>query len=337
MGTENPEKMSKIEVNLIKNGIDYNISDIVTHLQWAGKNKTSARSLSFGMLDTSFLNDIKMQIKLDDGIKCRFKYDSKELFRGMLFDSARSEKPTASLVAYDNAIRLKNKDSFSYTDKTAGYIFNDVCKRFSIPYKPAPNTGFIIDELPKSKTTGYDAISDALSLTYKATQKRYSVFCDGDYVTLVRRKNQIVQWVIEACVNLESYSYKESLSKIVTRVQIYNDDNSIVASKVNSALEEKIGVFQDIDTAMDDMTKSDIQALIDAIIDENGSVLKTISVKATGITDVISGRGVYIIIPKLNLSRTFYVESDTHKFEKNKHSMSLSLTAAMDLDIEDES
>lgn len=328
--------MSKIEVNIIKDGIDYDISDIVTNIQWSGKNKTAARTLSFGMVDSNFLNQIKMQIKLDDGVKCRFEFNEKELFRGMLFDFSGSEKPTSTLLAYDNAIRLKNKDSFSYTDKTAGYIFNDVCKRFSIPYKSAPDTGFIIDELPKSKTSGYDVISDALSLTYKATQKRYSVLCEGDDVTLVRRKNQIVQWVIESGVNLESYTYKESLSKIVTRVQIYNDDNSIVASRVNSELENKIGVFQDIDTAKDDMSKEDIQALIDAIIDENGSVSKTLTVKASGITDVISGRGVYIIIPKFNLSRTFYVESDSHKFEKNRHSMSLTLTAAMDLDIEDE-
>lgn len=330
--------MKKIEVYIIKNGIDYDVSEIVTNVQWSGKNKTAARTLSFGILDTDFLKDLKMQINLEDGVKCRFYYDNKALFRGMLFDSSRSDKTTGNLVAYDNAIRLvKNKDSFSYSNKTAGYIFNDVCKRFSIPYKSAPNTGFIIDELPKAKTTGYDVISDALSLTYKATQKRFSVICDGDDVTLVRRKNNIVQWVIETGANLRSYSYKESISKIVTRVQIYNDDNSIVASKVNSALENNIGVFQDIDTAKDDMTKSDIKALIDAIVNENGAASKSLSVKADGITDVISGRGVYIIIPKLDLKRTFYVESDVHKFEKNSHEMDLSLTAATDLDIEDES
>ena len=50
-----------------------------------------------------------------------------------------------------------------------------------------------------------------------------------------------------------------------------------------------------------------------------------------GIAEVISGIGVYIIIPELEISRTFYVDEDTHTFEDNKHTMSLKLNYANDL------
>ena len=50
-----------------------------------------------------------------------------------------------------------------------------------------------------------------------------------------------------------------------------------------------------------------------------------------GIADVISGIGVYIIIPELGLSRTYYVDSDTHTFKDNLHTMSLKLNYANDL------
>ena len=56
------------------------------------------------------------------------------------------------------------------------------------------------------------------------------------------------------------------------------------------------------------------------------------SLEAVGIPEVISGIGVYIIIPELGLSRTFYVDEDTHIFEDGKHTMSLTLNYATDLD-----
>jgi hypothetical protein len=44
-----------------------------------------------------------------------------------------------------------------------------------------------------------------------------------------------------------------------------------------------------------------------------------------GITDVISGVAVFINISHLGLNKTFYVDSDTHTFTGNLHTMSLEL------------
>mgnify|MGYP001078255499 CR=1 FL=1 len=47
-----------------------------------------------------------------------------------------------------------------------------------------------------------------------------------------------------------------------------------------------------------------------------------------GIPDVISGVGVFVIIPHIAISRTLYVDSDTHTFKDNLHTMSLQLSYA---------
>ena len=56
------------------------------------------------------------------------------------------------------------------------------------------------------------------------------------------------------------------------------------------------------------------------------------SVSTVGQADVISGIGVFIRIPHLNLSKTYYVERDDHSFEGEYHNMSLSLVSAADID-----
>ncbi len=67
---------------------------------------------------------------------------------------------------------------------------------------------------------------------------------------------------------------------------------------------------------------------------EKSRPTESLSVKAVGKADVISGTGVFIKIPHLGLSKTYYVERDDHTFEREYHTMSLSLVSATDIDKE---
>ena len=48
---------------------------------------------------------------------------------------------------------------------------------------------------------------------------------------------------------------------------------------------------------------------------------------------MITGVGVFIIVKPLGISKTYYVEEDTHTFEGHYHSMNLKLSVAGDLSI----
>lgn len=54
-----------------------------------------------------------------------------------------------------------------------------------------------------------------------------------------------------------------------------------------------------------------------------------------GITDVISGVGVFIKVEHLGINKTFYVDSDTHTFKGNLHTMSLSLNLVPEVSVDD--
>ena len=125
-----------------------------------------------------------------------FYEGGKELFRGIITSHKQSNSKKLVVKAYDNAYYLaNNKDSFCYTNKTATDIFNDCMSRLGMTGN-AVNTGYVIPELPKAKTTYYDVMLDALSTTYKATGETILYFFRKWHDLFKKRVENAMQWVI---------------------------------------------------------------------------------------------------------------------------------------------
>ena len=83
------------------------------------------------------------------------------------------------------------------------------------------------------------------------------------------------------------------------------------------------------------MNSGQLNELVRTTLAENNKSTLTLPVTALGQPDVISGVGVFIKIDPLDISKTFYVEEDTHTFDRNYHSMSLKLAPATDVGLGD--
>lgn len=219
----------------------------------------------------------------------------------------QSESFKMPITAYDNGIYLSNnKDTFVYENKTVHDIFIDVCKRFGIKW---------------------DAILDAISQDFKATGTKYYVNSSKGVLSLIKRRKNILQWVLETGGNIMSYTYKKSIEDIKTRLKILSDEDKVYAVKKNTELEKKIGIFQDIEKKDDDLSEAKLQEHIKETLKEISTPEISLSVEALGIPDVISGVGVYVIIDELGIKRTFYVDEDTHTFKGGSHTMNLTLNS----------
>lgn len=325
--------MGKIKFLVFKDGATYDMSELVGKVTWGGRKGSAARYVTVTLLDDDGWKHARSDIDVTRGNQCAFYWEGKELFRGILMQQKQSEKKTMSVKAYDNGIYLaNNKDTFNYTNKKASEIFVDICNRFQLPYTTVADTGYVIPELPKPKTTALDAILDALSLTFKATGIRYYVMSSGGKLSLIRRRENLLQWVIETGVNLESYDYSVSIEKIKTRIKLLSKEDTVVAEAANAELEKLIGVFQDIDKPDDNMEQANITDMVKAMLDEQSLPDKSLSISALGLPDVISGIGVFVTIKELGISKSFYIDEDTHTFEGNHHMMKLKLNLATDTD-----
>ena len=317
---------------ILKGEQGYDVTQLVEQVKWKGRKGSSSRTLSVTLIDDDGYKHARSGIDVEQGHQCIFSYDGVELFRGIIMSQTQSNQKKLQFTAYDNGIYLaNNKDTFCYENKTASDVFRDCCTRFGLPMGEVAKCSYKIPELTKSKTTAFDAIADALSLDFDATGIRHYVASSKGKLSLLTRRENILQWVIEVGQNITSYSYSRSIEDIKTRVKMVSKEGTTVAEKSNSELEKKIGIFQEIDQPDESLTTAQVNDLIESIMEEKGTPERTLSVEAMGIAEVISGIGVYIIIPELEISRTFYVAEDTHTFEDNKHTMSLKLNYANDL------
>lgn len=321
-----------ISLIIIKGEQGYDVTQLVETIKWKGRKGSSARTLTATLIDDDGYKHARSGIDVEKGHQCLFNYNGKELFRGIIMTQTQTNRKQLQFTAYDNGIYLaNNKDTFTYENKTASDVFRDCCTRFGLPMGEVAKCSYKIPELTKSKTTAFDAIADALSLDFDATGIRHYVASDKGKLSLLTRRENIMQWVIEVGQNITTYSYTRSIEDIKTRVKMVSKEGTTVAEKKNAALEKRIGVFQEIDQPDESLTTAQVNDLIASILEEKSTPERTLNVEAVGIAEVISGIGVYIIIPELGLSRTFYVDEDTHTFKDNMHTMTLKLNYANDL------
>ena len=321
-----------ISLIIIKGEQGYDVTQLVETIKWKGRKGSSARTLTATLIDDDGYKHARSGIDVEKGHQCLFNYNGKELFRGIIMTQTQTNRKQLQFTAYDNGIYLaNNKDTFTYENKTASDVFRDCCTRFGLPMGEVAKCSYKIPELTKSKTTAFDAIADALSLDFDATGIRHYVASSKGKLSLLTRRENIMQWVIEVGQNITTYSYTRSIEDIKTRVKMVSKEGTTVAEKKNAALEKKIGVFQEIDQPDESLTTAQVNDLISSILEEKSTPERTLNVEAVGIAEVISGIGVYIIIPELGLSRTFYVDEDTHTFKDNMHTMTLKLNYANDL------
>lgn len=324
--------MARIQLLVVKDKKTIDMTNLVKSVRWSGRKGSSARTITVAMIDDDGYRHARSGIDVADGNQCVFLVDGKERFRGILMNQNQGGNKQLKFKAYDNGIYLaNNKDTFVYKNKTADQVFSDVCSRFGIPTGEVAKCSYKIPEFTKSKTTGQDAVLDALSLDYKATGTRHFISSDKGKLSLLQRKDQVISFVVDGDANLYGYSYTKSIESIKTRVKMISKEGTTLAEKSNSSLEQKIGIFQEIQQPDESLTKAQVKDLVGSVLDTLDDPEETLTLNILGDPDVISGKAILVKIPHLDISRAYYVDSDDHTFEDNMHTMSLTLTTAAEI------
>jgi len=329
------EMAGKINLTVYQNGggSGLDITQLVESITWAGRRGSPSRTLTVNLLDDDGYWHERSGIEVENGWQCLFRYGGRELFRGIFMSQSVSESKTAQLKAYDNGIYLSNnRDTFVYESKTAADVFRDVCSRFGIPVGDVASCSYVIPDLTKKKSTGWDTIEDALSLEFDNTGVRFFVVSENGSMCLRKRQENILQWVLETGANVSSYKYAKSIENVRTRIKLISGEGTVLAQAKDSALERKIGIMQEIETPDESLNSAQITALAKSMLQEKKVPQRTLSLNnLLGIPDVIAGVGVFVRIPHINMNRTLYVDADSHTFKDNLHTMSLQLSWAADI------
>ncbi|MDL0428636.1 phage portal protein [Bacillus velezensis] len=267
---------------------------------------------------------------VSEGDTVLFKWNGKELFRGVVFARTPDEH-TVAFTAYDMLQYLvKNQDVYVFSNKRADQILKRIASDFQIPVTSIANTGHTIKSLVfKNDTSLYDMMLKALKQTKSQTGRNYQLYSEKGRLGLREWPEPSDIWVLETGVNITGYQYSTSIDDTATRVvmRLQKDDKTVKASASDSAGMKTFGVLQYTETVSDDINEAQLKQRAKVKQAEKKGVKKELkNIQAIGIPGLESGLPVYISIPEIGLKKTYYVDTDRHEFQGTKHTMTIDVT-----------
>lgn len=306
------------------------ITDYVTSIEWSGSKSQVARKLSVTVVNAPYDPNIKaLSMKLGETLYL-FSDDLKtEHFRGFIEERERSSKTgEITYTAYDLCYYTKHsKATYNFKGKTAEKITKIVCEDLKIPVGSLSKTGHSQKLIVKDNTI-YDIIMKAYTQAHEVNGKLYMVKASKGKLNVVEYGATVCKYQLDEDVNITESSYKESLSKMVNRVKIYDGDGKQIGM-VEKSSNQKYGIFQET------YTKEKGKDAKTAAKSKLYGIEKTATIKALGkhMTVAITGNGVAIKDKASGLTGLFWVTADTHKWERGGvHTMTLSLEFKKSMD-----
>jgi len=312
---------------------DIYISPIVKSVTWSGDIKQAYRTIEVELSNT--INGVNTAILIEQGRGLRFIYKKEQLFTGVIFGVNVDINGQMTITAYDeNVYLVKNIDTRIFRKLTATAIINRLCADFGIPAGEIADTGFVIPKLILRDKTLYDMMITALTETEKHTDRRFILYSWDGKLQLKERKEQVIQWVLENGVNILDANYSQSIEDLKTQVKVIGGDpekNPLVVTVKNDALQKRFGIMQHLENVDKDATKSQINQLAKQLLTDLGTIADEASLECLGISNVISGKSVYVKESMTGIVGSYYVSSDSHVFENSNQTMSITLSATDDL------
>ena len=300
------------------NGEKLDITNLLTNITWSGDYKSCARKLEFSLVTSATdINIPKIDIPLMSMIL--FYEGNTELFRGFVYEREKSSDNSISFLCYDYCAKLNDiKVSYNIKNETASSIYN----KFLTEYKL--NKGDIVGASTPIKkvflgTTAYDMIMTAYTEEAKKTGKKYMVYTKGDKFYSSEKGNIKLKLAFEEGKNILSSNFKESVSDMVNKVIIVDENGNKKSEVKNDDWLNTYGLFQEVYKQEEN---KDANAEAKAML--NG-IEQSCSLSGFGDTTCVTGYGVQIKDNASGLIGLFYIDSDTHTWEGGSYAIDLEL------------
>ena len=300
------------------NGEKLDITNLLINATWSGDIKSCARKLEFSLISSPMDKNIpKVDIPLMSMIS--FYENDNELFRGFVYEREKSSDNSISFLCYDYAAKLNDiKVSYNIKNQTASSIYSKALSEYGL------SKGDIVGaSTPISKVflgvTIYDMVMTAYTEEANKTGKKYMVYSKGDKFYASEKGNVKLKLSFEEGKNILSSNFKESVSNMVNKVLIVDDNGNKVSEVKNDEWLKTYGLFQDVYKKQEDKdSNAEAKAMLSGIE-------QSCSLSGFGDTTCITGYGVQVKDTHTGLVGLFYIDNDTHTWEGGNYTIDLEL------------
>lgn len=312
-------------------GVSKDISDFVTDIRYGGERQSAVRKLEVSLLSGTDAYIPRLEIK--KGALLTLFSDKEELIRGVVFREDRDDRGSVKVTAYTHGIYLtKNRDTLKFEQQKASQIAAAICGRFEIPMGTVADTGITLSKLIFRDKTLWDMLLMSLTETTKQNGKKYRLFFEKGALNICEKREQTIEWLLEAGANLISANGSSSIEELRNQVSVAaklskEGVGALVYTAKNEEYQKLYGIMQEYsEETGDGMNKSRLMQIANTKLKELCREEIEADVEALGIDRLESGMAVYVYEPVSGLTGSYYVEQDDHSIDGGKHTMRLKLS-----------
>lgn len=264
-----------------------------------------------------------------EGDAVRLSVDGKKLFYGFIFTQKRTKSDTVQITAYDQIRYLKNKDTYTYTNKTASDFLRMVARDYKLQLGTVDSCSYRIPSRVEDNETLLDMIENALDQELLNKKQMYVLYDDCGRLCLRSLANMKLDLLIDN-ETAEDFDYGSSIdSDTYNRIKLSRDNENTGKRDVYIAKDtshiNKWGILQYTDTLQDGENG---KQKADSLLKLYNSPTRTLKISgALGDTRVRGGSLVAIMLNlgDMELKNYMLVENCKHTFTNEQHTMDLTL------------
>lgn len=295
----------------------YDMSQFVSSIKWSGSKNDVARKLEVSIVtdDNYYMPDFT--INMHDLFQ--FFLDGVEVFRGYMMDVTRSlNAKITTYICYDAGIFLtKSKGKYKFYGTTPDAVVKQVCGDFDIPVGKV-ETGVSYQRIHDNDSI-YDIIMTGYTLTSQSNGKQYYLQFDLGKLNVLMKGEVVHKYMLTSEREVTSADFQTSSLNAVNRVKAYNADGTEAGTFTLDSDTDFPGILQAVYKAENGVSiESGAKALLQ-------DIEKSASVEGLGDIGCVTGKAVVVSEPTTGLDGLFFIDADTHIFEKGLHTMQLDL------------
>ena len=307
---------------LIQNGNKIFQPVVEDEIKWETDRKGQPGKLTFSVVKDSIID-------FQEGNAVSFKVDGVKVFYGFVFKKERDKGNTIQVTAYDQLRYFKNKDTYVYSNKTAGELIQMIADDFNLKTGTLENTGFKIASRVEDNKSLFDIVQSALDLTLQGKKKLYVLYDDFGKLTLKDVESMKLSVLIDD-ETAENFKYSSSIdgetyNKIKLSFENEETGKREIFISQDSRNINNWGVLQYFETIDD---KVNGKAKADALLSLYNRKTRNLTISdAFGDVRVRAGCSIPIKLNlgDVNVQNFMLVEKVQHQFKQDEHSMNLTL------------
>lgn len=305
---------------IVRNGDTLYSPAVLENIKWSSERCGSPSKLTFKVVKDDVLN-------IQEGNSVRFKWNGNNIFYGFIFSKKRDKEDIITVTCYDQLRYLKNKDTYVYTNKTAGEVLQLIAQDFNLKTGTIDDTGYKIPSRSEDNQTLFDIIQTALDLTMENKKELYVLYDDFGKIALRKLDNMRVNILIDE-ETAENISYTSSIDEnTYNKIKLIFDNEETGKRDVYIAQHgeniNKWGVLQYYEK-LQKGENGKVKA--DALLSLYNKKTRKLTIKnVLGDCRVRAGSlvGIHLNLGDISLNNWMLVESCKHIFSLDEHFMDI--------------